>query len=324
MSSREQAFIMALRQIAGDPAARNLSDDAAILARPTGDLVLSHDMIVENVHYLSNDPPETVAQKLVGVNLSDLAAKGAKPLGALMGYSLGIDYKWDQAFVKGLASACHQYNLPLLGGDTVALPRHTAHFSGMTVIGLAPSCGAPDRRGAKAEDDLWVTGPIGDAGFGLRILNRRKPIDNPLTEILIQAYRCPVPRLEEGAWLAPYVHAMADISDGLLIDAKRIAEASNLGVKVNLDKMPLSKEAIAYFGDSPTTRLQAATAGDDYQLILSAPSSCRHKLQHLADEKNFGLFRVGKFSQEKGLSLYNQHGLITPPSNLGYEHGCNC
>lgn len=98
MSGREQAFITALRQIAGDPAARNLSDDAAVLPRPSGDLVLSHDIIVENVHYFPSDPPETVAQKLVGVNLSDLAAKGAKPIGALMGYSLGPDYKWDQAF----------------------------------------------------------------------------------------------------------------------------------------------------------------------------------------------------------------------------------
>ncbi|TQL17873.1 thiamine-phosphate kinase [Zymomonas mobilis] len=321
MSGREQAFITALRQIAGDPAARNLSDDAAVLPRPAGDLVLSHDIIVENVHYFPSDPPETVAQKLVGVNLSDLAAKGAKPIGALMGYSLGPDYKWDQAFLKGLESVCHQYNLPLLGGDTVAVPRNAGHFSAMTVIGLAPTCGVPDRRGAKEGDELWITGPIGDAGFGLQLLKQKKLINHSTNGKLIQAYQSPEPRLKEGMWLAPYVHAMADISDGLLIDAERIAHASELAVRVRLDKVPISHEAISHFGDTRSTRLQAVTAGDDYQLVMACAPDKRHNLIKLAREKNFELYSVGKFTAGSGLSLFNGHERIEQPDRLGYTHG---
>ncbi|MFT8451668.1 MAG: thiamine-phosphate kinase [Zymomonas mobilis] len=321
MSGREQAFITALRQIAGDPAARNLSDDAAVLPRPSGDLVLSHDIIVENVHYFPSDPPETVAQKLVGVNLSDLAAKGAKPIGALMGYSLGPDYKWDQAFLKGLESVCHQYSLPLLGGDTVAVPRHTGHFSAMTVIGLAPSCGVPDRRAAKEGDDLWVTSPIGDAGFGLNLLKQKKNINHSAQEKLVQAYRSPEPRLKEGIWLAPHVHAMADISDGLLIDAERIANASGLAVRIRLDRVPLSSEAISCFGDTKSTRLQAVTAGDDYQLIMACAANKRQELLKLSKEKQFDLYRVGQLTAGSGLSLFYGAEPIKQPDRLGYLHG---
>ena len=161
----EAAFIARLRAFATDPAARELNDDAAVLVPPAGHaLVLTKDMLVEGVHYLPDDPPADVAWKLVAVNLSDLAANGAEPLGVLLGYQLG-ENQWDAGFAAGFAAALTHFGVALLGGDTVAArgPRTLS----LTALGAAPEGGAPSRAGARAGDLLWVSGTIGDAGIGL-------------------------------------------------------------------------------------------------------------------------------------------------------------
>ena len=135
--SAEAELIARLRAIATHPGARGLADDAAVLPSPAGDLVLTHDMIVEGVHYLPTDPAGDVAWKLLAVNLSDLAAKGAAPLGVLMGYALAGDAEWDAAFVAGLGRALDHFAVPLLGGDTVALPAGAPRVLGLTAIGAA-------------------------------------------------------------------------------------------------------------------------------------------------------------------------------------------
>jgi len=304
--SPERAFIDRLRSFASHPAARGLNDDTAVLPFGPNDLVLTHDMLVEGVHYLPDDSPEDVAWKLVAVNLSDLAAKGAQPIGVLLGYPLG-DGDWDTRFADGLGKALSVFDVPLLGGDTVSGtgPRQL----GLTAIGTVPAGTAPARSGARAGDLLCVTGTIGAAGLGLARLQAGR-LDDPC----VLAYRRPQPRLAEGRLLAPLAHAMADISDGLLIDAARIAEASGLAVHVELDRVPLP-------AGSPydrAARIAAATAGDDYELIFAWPPELT-----LPQPETSRVSIIGTFREGQGLTLSDGGVAVKLPPRLGYEHGAH-
>ena len=310
----ESEFISLLRGLASHPAARGLLDDAAVLEVGGITLVLTHDMIVEGVHFLSSDPPGDVAWKLLAVNLSDLAAKGARPVGALLGYSLGED-EWDRAFAAGLASAMAAFAIPLLGGDTVAPAAGTPRALGLTAIGEATGP-VPSRAGARAGDQLWISGAIGDSGAGLRIL--KGECDGP--DALIERYRNPRPRLEAGGRLAPLVTAMMDVSDGLLIDAARLGAASNAAIAVDLGRVPLSSPFIATLGDSRDARLFAATAGDDYELLFAAAPERAVDLLALADELGLALSRIGALGPGSGLRLHDGTEELELPDRLGWEH----
>jgi len=301
--TRESDFIATLRALAGSAAARGLLDDAAVLATPAGPLVLTHDMIVEGVHYLPDDPPEDVAWKLVAVNLSDLAGKGARPLGVLLGYPLG-DAEWDARFVAGLREVLARFDVPLLGGDTVS-SGSGARTLGLTALGEAPPTGAPARNGARAGDTLYVTGRIGAAGLGLAVA-RGEAAGPPEA---LAAYRRPLPRLAEGRLLAPSSHAMMDVSDGLLIDAARMAAASGIGLTLEVHAIPLA----AGYTDDRTGRLAAAIAGDDYELLLAAPAG-------LTLPGETPLTAIGRFHASAGLNLVDTAGPVPPPARLGYEH----
>jgi thiamine-monophosphate kinase len=308
----EAAFVESLRGLATHPAARGLLDDAAVLEIGGETLVLTHDMIVEGVHYLPGDPPGDVAWKLVAVNLSDLAAKGARPLGALLGYTLG-ESDWDKAFVRGLDAVLGAFSLPLLGGDTVAMPAGAPRALGFTAIGRAAGP-VPARSGARPGDLLWVSGAIGDAGAGFRILK------GELAEsaALVERYRNPRPRLEAGERLAPIVTAMMDVSDGLLIDAARMAAASGCAARIDLDSVPLSEAFLALLGEA---RLDAATAGDDYELLFAADRAAAPNILALAEEIGLPLSRIGRFSAGAGRSLSDRGEAVALPAKLGFEHG---
>lgn len=299
----ETDFITGLRAIATDPGARGLMDDAAIL----GDLVLTHDMIVEGVHFLPDDAPADVAWKLLAVNLSDLAAKGAVPLGVLMGAGLTRDADWNAAFVDGLSVALAALNVPLLGGDTVKMPEGAPRTLGLTAIGRATGT-VPARIGAHPGDALYVLGNIGDAGLGLRIA--RGDMGGPGE--LVEAYRRPVPMLEAGQMLAGQVTAMMDVSDGLLIDALRLAEASGAGVSIDLDAVPMSAAAMT-FGADRAARLRAVTAGDDYALLFTAALPLTALPGKVA--------RVGQIVRQPGLHLHDADGEVPLPETLGWLHG---
>jgi thiamine-monophosphate kinase len=290
-----------LRALPLDPGARGLLDDAAVL----GDLVLTHDMIAEGVHYLASDPPQDVAWKLVAVNLSDLAAKGAKPRGVLLGYPLAGDGAWDAAFLEGLREALTTFDCPLLGGDTVALAPGAPRTLSLTAIGM--SAAAPARSGAKAGDALWVTGTIGDGGAGLAIA---RGAEGPAE--LRARYRRPIPRLAEGQALGPVVHAMMDVSDGLLIDARRMAAASGLAVTIDLAAVPLSDACRAFAGDGRDARLAAVTAGDDYELLFAAAPDVAPPVPAT---------RIGGFAAGSGLALTEGSVPVALPARLGFEHG---
>jgi len=271
-------------------------------------LVLTHDMVVEGVHYLPDDPPADVAWKLVAVNLSDLAAKGARPMGVLLGFTLG-DEEWDKAFAEGLATTLAAFGLPLLGGDTVSAP---ARMLGLTAIGRATGT-VPSRAGARPVDQLWVSGTIGDAGAGLKAL--QGAIDR--ADALIERYRNPRPRLEAGQRLAPLVSAMMDVSDGLLIDASRMAAASACGIDIELDSVPLSDAFLAACGEA---RRDAVTAGDDYELLFAAAPETAPALLALADELGLPFSRIGACVAGAGLTL-SEAGVSVPlPDRLGFEH----
>ena len=306
----EADFIAALRALATDPSSRGLMDDAAVMEVGGVSLVLTHDMLVEGVHFLPDDPPADVAWKLVAVNLSDLAGKGAVPVGALLGYALGGD-DWDGGFVRGLATALSAFELPLLGGDTVAFPAGAPRALGLTAIGRADGP-VPTRSGARAGDHLWVSGTIGDAGAGLRLL--RSGQSEPAG--IIERYRNPRPRLEAGRRLAPIVSAMMDVSDGLLIDALRMAKASACRVSIDLETMPLSDE-LRELGDDP---LEAAAAGDDYELLFAAPGEAAPRILHLADEMALPFSRIGGFEAGMGIRLSAGGAPIELPRRLGFEH----
>lgn len=247
----ELAFINALRAMATHPAARGLADDAAVLELGGETLILTHDMLVEGVHFLPGQDPADVAWKLVATNMSDLAAKGAEPVGVLLGYMLGSD---NARFLVGLEEALSAFNAPLLGGDTVGSKGPQA--LGLTAIGRATHRPVPSRSGARAGDTLWITGPVGAAMIGLEALKAESG------ESL--AYRRPIALLSEGQALAPHVTAMMDVSDGLLLDAMRMGEASGVTLSITSKAVPIA---------APEARhAEALRWGDDYQLLFTLPS----------------------------------------------------
>lgn len=304
----EPAYIDLLRALATDPAARGLGDDAAVLTIGQQALVLTKDMLCEGVHFLPGDPPADVAWKLVAVNVSDLAAKGATPLACLTGHTLSADAAWDSAFVAGLGDALAHYGMMLIGGDTISVPSGTPRVLSLTAIGLPSVPVPPSRATALDGDGLFVTGTIGDGWAGLQLLQAGK--NEP--QSLITAYRRPQARIADGAKLAKIAHAMMDVSDGLLIDAARMASASNLAVRIDLAKVPLSDDFALAFGADQASALSAATGGDDYQLLFAAQSEA-----HLP----VAAHRVGGFSEGSGLTLAWNGMPLDLPEKLGWLHG---
>ena len=293
---RENEFLERLRTLPLHPGAHGLVDDAATIAG----LVVTSDTIVEGVHFLSSDPAADVAWKLVAVNLSDLAAKGARVEGVLLNYPLSDD-AWDAGFLAGLAEVLAAHDCALIGGDTVSLPAGAPRVLSITAIGS--DARAPRRDGARAGDTLWVTGTIGNAGAGLAIARGTHVEDGDL----LAAYRRPSPRLAEGRALAPHVHAMMDVSDGLLIDAARMAAASEVAIEIDLARVPLSDAYRAAGGDVRA----AVTVGDDYELLFAAPAGFAPPVPATA---------IGRVSAGDGLALVEDGVLVPLPERLGFSH----
>ena len=309
MRSRETAFIDQLRLLATDPAARGLDDDAAVI----GDLVLTHDLIAEGVHFLEHDPPASVGWKLVAVNLSDLAAKGAEPVAALMGMTLLGDDEWEERFIAGVSAACETYGLSLVGGDTIALPESSPRVLGLTAVGRGGPR-IPARSGGEPGHVLWLVGTLGDAAAGLDILKADAEAEGPLVE----AYRRPVPQLAAGRLLAPHATAIMDVSDGLLLDASRLCAASRCAAQIDLDALPLSRAYVAERGNDRRARVSAATGGDDYALLAAVPSD--FDPLSLSLPAGTILQRIGMLTEGAGISISDAAGEVPLPEQLGYEH----
>lgn len=305
----EREVIARLRRMATDPAARGLADDAALL----DGLVITHDMIAEGVHYLPFDPPASVGWKLVAVNLSDLAAKGATPRAGLLSMTIG-EADWDAAFLDGFEAACEAYGLRLIGGDTIALPAGTRRVFGLTAIGVAGEH-MPSRAGARPGDRLWLVGTLGDSAAGLAQLRA----DPKAIGSLVDCYRRPIPMLAAGAVLAPHAQAMMDVSDGLLIDLTRLCDASGCGARVALDHLPLSAAFVAERGSNRAARLFASTGGDDYALLAALPEEIDPL--SLSLPKATTITAIGEMTDASGLSLLFRGKPVRLPQSLGFEHG---
>jgi thiamine-monophosphate kinase len=307
---REREVIERLRRIASSPAARGLLDDVAVLGR----LVVTHDTIAEGVHFLSSDPAGSVGWKLVAVNLSDLAAKGAKPAASLLSLTICGAGKWELDFLSGIEAACESYGLPLIGGDTIALPDGAPRVLGLTAIGHAGKR-VPDRAGAQVGDSLWLIGTLGDSAAGLAQLRNDRHATGPLVEI----YRRPVPLLSAGQVLAPHANAMMDVSDGLLLDARRMAEASRCRIKIHLDTLPLSSAFIDARGQDKNARLFAATGGDDYALLAALPAKVNPSTLSLPEGTT--IERIGTIeSGAPTVRLLHDGHPVPLPERLGFEH----
>ena len=289
--SGEAAFIETLRALAHHPAARGLADDAAVLELGGETLVLTHDMLVEGVHFMPTADWADVAWKLVATNLSDLAAKGAEPLGVLLGYMLGSG---GERFAEGLAEVLDHYGVPLLGGDTVAGGPPRAF--GLTAIGRATHLPVPSRAGAQVGDALWVTGRLGAAMLGFETLRDRTGADST-------TYRRPLARLAEGTALAPLVTAMMDVSDGLLLDAWRMAEASLVSIAIDSGTVPIA---------SPEERrFDALRWGDDYELLFTLP---------VGIEPPIPATLIGSVEPRGFVPLFLDGEPVANSDGLGYEH----
>lgn len=306
----EREAIDRLRQIATDPAALGLIDDVALL----DGLVLTHDSIAEGVHFLASDPPSSVGWKLVAVNLSDLAAKGARPAGALLSLTLRGETEWEAAFLEGVEAACDSYGLPLLGGDTIALPAGAPRVLGLTAIGRSGPR-VPRRSGAQPRDALWIVGSLGDSAAGLAQLVG----DPEAAGTLVDIYRRPVPLIAAGQTLAEHVSAMMDVSDGLLLDLSRLAAASGCSAAIAVESLPLSESFVEARGDTLEARLFAATGGDDYALLAAMPANVDPLSLSLPHGTR--ITRIGSLALGDGaLSLTYRGGAVELPERLGHEH----
>ena len=287
----EAGFISALRALATHPAARNLDDDCAVLDLGGEALVLTHDAMAEGVHYLPGQDPADVAWKLVATNLSDLAAKGAEPLGVLLGYMFGAD---DARFLAGLEEALAAFHVPLLGGDTIS--GTGGQVLGLTALGRATHRPVPSRAGAQPGDCLYLTGPVGGAMMGCEAMRAGTGGDST-------AYRRPRALLAEGQALAPVAHAMMDVSDGLLLDSWRMARASGVTIAIESAAVPLAAPE--------DRRAYALRWGDDYQLLLAAPEGIASPVS---------MYPVGRILPRGASPLVIDGVAATDPAGLGYQH----
>ena len=283
----EPDFIAALRSLPLHPGARGLADDCAVIKVGSQTLVITHDMMAEGTHFRPDADLADVAWKLIATNLSDLAAKGAEPVGVLLGHTLGRD---DARFIAGLREALGAFDTPLLGGDTIAASGVRAF--GLTAIGRATFAPVPARSGAQAGDGIWITGPVGRAMLGFEGAPEH-----------LAAFNRPVPRLAEGRALAPFVSAMMDVSDGLLLDAFRLAEAS--GVTLALDPAAIPVADNSRFDE-------CVRWGDDYELLFTAPPTAALPV---------AAHRIGTVTPHGPAPLMVGKEPLAHRSALGFSHG---
>ena len=248
-SGEDSLIARYFRPLATDPGAFGLADDAAVLKALGEDIVVTTDAIVEGVHFLPDDPPQTIAQKALRVNLSDLAAKGATPAGFVLTLALRrVDDSWLTAFARGLGEDTSAFNCPLLGGDTVSTPGPL--MVSITAFGRVAPGKMIYRSGARPGDHVVVTGTIGDAALGLDILKKGRVAaafanDAASRDMLVGRYRVPQPRNVLASAIRAHAHAAMDVSDGLAGDLAKLCAASAVSAAIELAAIPLSKAASA-------------------------------------------------------------------------------
>jgi thiamine-monophosphate kinase len=304
------------------PGGLDLLDDAALVDCGAGRrFVVTADALVAGVHFLPDDPPDLVARKLLRVNLSDLAAMGARPLYYLLTTALptALGADWVAGFAKGLAADQRRFGVALLGGDSVATTGPAA--LSLTAIGEVEAGCEIRRNGARVGDDIWVSGTIGDAFLGLGA--RRGAYPQLAAEdraALIARFQVPEPRVALGPALAGIAHAMIDVSDGLLADLGHICETSHVAAIVGLDTLPLSPAAQKLAASEPGLRAQLAAGGDDYELLFAAFRADAERIAALSGKLGLPITKIGRIEAGAGVKLVDAAGREIVVEHTGWRH----
>jgi thiamine-monophosphate kinase len=276
-SAEDSLIAKYFRPLATNPGAFGLGDDAAILRASGDDLVITTDAIVEGVHFLPEDPPDTIARKALRVNLSDLAAKGAVPAGFVLTLALReANDAWLAPFARGLGEDAGHFGCPLLGGDTVSTPGPL--MISITAFGRVPPGKMVHRSGAKPGDRVVVTGTIGDAALGLDILKGGAAAaalvsDTVATSMLVGRYRVPQPRNALAPAVRAHAHAAMDVSDGLAGDLTKLCAASGVSAVIDAQSIPLSAAAAALLAGGAVGIEAIVSGGDDYEILCAIPEN---------------------------------------------------
>jgi len=306
------------------PGAFGLRDDAGLIAPREGmDLVLTTDMIVEGVHYLKNAAPRDIAHKALGVNVSDLCAKGADPSVYLLSITLSgtPDPQWLDELSEGFAEAQSDYGCTLLGGDTVHAPGPAA--ISITAAGFVPEGEMVHRSGARAGNHVYVTGTIGDAALGLPLLQEAGAdhLSAEQAEFLKRRYWRPQPRLAAIPVVRAHASAAMDISDGLAGDFAKLCSASSVGGVINAADVPLSDAAARWLAHEPKHLGNVLTGGDDYEVLMSVPDENISAFEGDCASSGLQISRIGRItSRNEGVHVLGQDGTAMQFEQLSYDH----
>jgi thiamine-monophosphate kinase len=304
------------------PGGLGLLDDAALVDGRAGHrLVVTADAIVAGVHFFPEDPPDLVARKLLRVNLSDLAAMGARPLHYLLTTALPatLGAEWVESFALGLGADQELYGVSLLGGDSVAT--NGPAVLSLTAIGEVAAGAEIRRSAAQNGDEVWVSGTIGDAYLGLGVLQGGYPqLAAELRTQLINRFQLPEPRVGLGPALAGIARAMIDVSDGLMADLGHICETSHLAAIVELSALPMSAAAASVAAADPQVVPRLACGGDDYELLFTAPPRAAEAIRGIGSRLDIRLTKIGRIEPGTGVRLIDGAGRVVDIEVAGYRH----
>jgi thiamine-monophosphate kinase len=325
MSAEERLIARYFRPLARTPGALGLGDDAATLTAPKGyDLVLTTDGVIEGVHFLPDDPPADVARKVLRMNLSDLAAKGAKPIGFLLSLALPKRAKaaWLAAFAAGLGDDARRYRCPLLGGDT----DHTPGLISVSIaaFGVVPRGKMVRRATARPGDCIVVSGTIGDAALGVRLrkepsLGKSWKLSKPMQTHLLQRFLLPQPRTAMALAVLHHASAAMDVSDGLVGDLAKLCRASAVAAEVDIARVPLSPAARTALTADPTLMKTVLTGGDDYEILLTVAPRKLAALRAAARRSGVPVSEIGRITKGEGARFIHD-GKALRFVHPGYSH----
>ncbi len=294
-----------------------VGDDCALLAAPAANeqIAISSDMLVEGRHFLPGADPAALGHKALAVNLSDLAAVGARPHAFTLALALPeADPPWLEGFARGLFALAEAHDIELVGGDTTRGPRNLC----ITVLGLVPRGQALLRSGARPGDDLWVSGTVGDARLALGHRLGEWPLDAQTQAATFARMDRPEPRVALGLALRDVAQAALDISDGLLADLGHLLRASRVGATVDADACPASAALTAQ--PPQRRRLCQLAGGDDYELLFTAPPAARNAVAAAAAQAATPVTRIGRIDAEPGLRLIDASGQVLDNVYAGFDH----
>ena len=324
-ASGEDALIARyFKPIATDPGAFGLDDDAAVLKAQGADVVVTTDAIVEGVHFLPDDPPDTIARKALRVNLSDLAAKGAIPAGFVLTLALRqADEAWLKPFAAALGEDAVEFACPLLGGDTVSTPGPL--MVSVTAFGRVPSGKMVHRSGAKAGDRVMVTGTIGDAALGLAILRGGKVqaavTDSAVRDTLIGRYRVPQPRVAIAKIVRDHASASMDVSDGLAGDLAKLCGVSGVSAVIEMEQVPLSRPASDLVSRGVVGREMLVAGGDDYEILCTLSEDRVAAFVQSVRDAGIAVSSIGKVVVGGAIPIFvDGNGAKIALESLSYSH----